>query len=148
MTNLVIRKAAAADEKRWRELWAGYVKFYRAVVPEVVTVNTWKCILDPAAGLHSLVAEKDGKLIGLCNYLFHASTWSTQPVCYLEDLYVDPAARGEGAARELIRACEAEANAAGASRIYWMTQEYNGAARSLYDTITQRSSFVVYRKAI
>ena len=73
-------------------------------------------------------------------------SWSTKPICYLQDLFVDPEARGGGAAKKLILACEEKAKEKGAFRLYWQTQEYNGAARSLYDTITPRSSFIVYRK--
>jgi len=148
MADTIIRKAAPGDEAAWRRLWAGYLAFYRASVPEEVTANTWRQILTAGSGIEALVAERDGAVIGLCNYLFHASTWSTQPICYLQDLFVDPAMRGTGAAKALILACEEEAKAAGAFRLYWLTQEYNGPARSLYDTITPRSSFIVYRKAL
>ncbi len=146
MSDVVIRKAEARDEARWRVLWAGYVAFYRASMPEDVTADTWRRILDPDSPIHALVAEKDGVVIGLCNYVFHASTWSSQPICYLQDLYVDPQVRGGGAAKKLILACEAEASKHGAFRLYWQTQEYNAPARSLYDTIVPRSSFIVYRK--
>lgn len=146
MSGIVIRPAASKDEARWRKLWAGYIKFYRASVSEEVTVNTWRAILDPKSNIEALVAEKDGEVIGICNYLYHDSTWSLQPICYLQDLFVDPDARGGGAAKELILACEQKAKEKGAFRLYWQTQEYNGAARSLYDTITPRSSFIVYRK--
>jgi GNAT superfamily N-acetyltransferase len=148
MSNVVIRHAEAKDQARWRALWAEYNKFYRTSVGEEVTANTWAMILDPASEVNALVAELDGVMIGLCNYLYHKSTWSMQPRCYLEDLYVDPDARGGGAAKALILACEAEARKHGASRLYWLTQEYNAPARSLYDTISQRSSFVVYRMAL
>jgi GNAT superfamily N-acetyltransferase len=146
MTDTIIRPAAAKDEARWRALWAGYVAFYRATVSEEVTANTWARILDPNSNIDALVAEVDGHVIGICNYLFHDNTWSTQQICYLQDLFVDPAARGGGAAKKLILACEEKAKAKGAFRLYWQTQEYNAAARSLYDTITPRSSFIVYRK--
>jgi GNAT superfamily N-acetyltransferase len=145
MPETIIRAAEAKDEARWRALWAGYVKFYRASVPEEATANTWRRILDPASTIDALVAEQDGKVIGICNYLFHDNTWSTKPICYLQDLYVDPDARGGGAAKALILACEKAARAKGAFRVYWQTQEYNAPARSLYDTITPRSSFIVYR---
>jgi GNAT superfamily N-acetyltransferase len=148
MSDVTIRPAAAKDEPRWRELWAGYIKFYRASVPEEATANTWKRILDPKSNIAALVAVKDGVVIGICNYLFHDSTWSTMPICYLQDLYVDPNARGGGAAKALILACEEKAKEKGAFRLYWQTQEYNAAARSLYDTITPRSSFIVYRKNV
>ncbi len=144
----LIRPAEPRDEADWRRLWAGYLRFYRAAVPEEVTAATWARLLDPESDMACLVAERNGKVIGICNYLFHASTWSVQPICYLQDLYVDPAARGSDAARALILACEDAARAAGAFRLYWQTQEYNGAARSLYDTIVPRSSFIVYRKPL
>jgi GNAT superfamily N-acetyltransferase len=148
MGEVTIRAAAHGDEARWRALWAAYVRFYRASVSEEATANTWATILDPHSGVHSLVAVADGNVIGICNYLYHFSTWSTQPACYLQDLFVDPDARGGGAAKALILACEAEAKKDGAFRLYWLTQEYNAPARSLYDTITQRSSFIVYRMAL
>jgi GNAT superfamily N-acetyltransferase len=148
MTEITIRPAEAKDEARWRELWAGYIKFYRASVAEEITANTWKQILDPKSNIAALVAARDGVVIGICNYLFHDNTWSTKPICYLQDLFVDPKARGGGAAKALILACEEKAKDQGAFRLYWQTQEYNAAARSLYDTITPRSSFIVYRKNI
>ncbi|MGL4242738.1 MAG: GNAT family N-acetyltransferase [Beijerinckiaceae bacterium] len=148
MANVVIRKAEARDELRWRALWAGYIDFDRGSVSEAVTAATWARIHDPKSPIEALVAERDGEVIGLCNYVFHESTWDTRPICYLQDLFVDPAKRGGGAAKALILACEAEAAKKGAFRIYWQTQEYNAPARSLYDTITPRSSFIVYRKNI
>jgi GNAT superfamily N-acetyltransferase len=148
MTDTTIRPAEAKDEARWRDLWAGYIKFYRASVSEEVTANTWKQILDPKSNIAALVAVRDGVVIGICNYLFHDNTWSTKPICYLQDLFVDPKARGGGAAKALILACEEKAKEKGAFRLYWQTQEYNAAARSLYDTITPRSSFIVYRKNV
>jgi GNAT superfamily N-acetyltransferase len=148
MTDVTIRKAEAGDEARWRALWAGYVAFYRGTVSEEATAATWARILDPTSSIACLVADRDGDVIGICNYVFHDHTWDTRPICYLQDLYVDPARRGGGAAKALILACEAEAHKAGAFRLYWQTQEYNAPARSLYDTIVPRSSFIVYRKNI
>ncbi len=148
MSETTIRMTEAKDEKRWRELWAGYVKFYRSEVAEDVTANTWARILDPTSNIDTLVATRDGQVIGICNYVFHDHTWSKKQICYLQDLFVDPNARGGGAAKMLIMACEEKAKEKGAFRIYWQTQEYNAAARSLYDTIVPRSSFIVYKKGL
>lgn len=144
----IIRQAEARDEARWRELWAGYIDFYRGSVPEEATALTWARILDPESKIDCLVAERDGRVEGICNYLYHDSSWSTQQICYLQDLFVDPAARGGGLAKKLILACEDAAKEKAAFRLYWQTQEYNAPARSLYDTIVPRSSFIVYRKNI
>jgi GNAT superfamily N-acetyltransferase len=106
MPESLIRPAEPRDEAAWRRLWAGYLRFYRAEVPEAATAATWARLLDADSDMACLLAEKDGQVIGICNYLFHASTWSTQPICYLQDLYVDRDARGTDAARALILACE------------------------------------------
>jgi len=148
MTGTIIREPAAADETRWRELWAGYVAFYRASVAEEATASLWRSLMTRDGRFHALLAERDGAVIGLVHYLYHQSTWSTQPICYLQDLFVDPEARGGGAAKALILAVEVRAKAHGAFRLYWQTQEYNAPARSLYDTIVPRSSFIVYRKPL
>jgi GNAT superfamily N-acetyltransferase len=143
-----IRTITAADEGRWRALWAGYTAFYRARVPEEATAILFAKLVGGAGDVFGFVAEREGRLVGLAHYLFHASGWNPAPNCYLEDLYADPAARGSGAARALIQAVEEAARAKGAFRLYWHTQEYNAPARSLYDTIVPRSSFIVYRKAL
>src|SRR5215211_1460580 len=73
-------------------------------------------------------------------------TWATRPTCYLEDLYVAKPWRGQAIARRLIEAVYAFADESGAASVYWLTQEYNAPARSLYDTLAHRTSFVVYRR--
>ncbi len=62
--------------------------------------------------------------------------------------YVDPAARGGSVARELFAAIYAEARRRGADRVYWHAQQFNGPARSLYDTVGRLTSFVVYEEEL
>ena len=145
MSDLVIRPPTPSDEARWRVLWAGYIAFYRGSVTEEATAKLWRTLLEGEGPFHSFIAEKGGEVIGLVHYLYHDSTWSTQKICYLQDLFVDPNARGSGAAKPLMEAVIAAAKKDGAFRVYWQTQEFNAPARSLYDTIVPRSSFIVYR---
>ena len=72
------------------------------------------------------VAEDDGALVGLVHALVHPTTWAMGPNCYLEDLFVDPGARGSGVGRALIEAVVAEARTRGADAVYWHTQAFNG----------------------
>ncbi|MEJ0046599.1 MAG: GNAT family N-acetyltransferase [Rhodospirillales bacterium] len=146
--NLLIRAPGAADEAAWRTLWSGYNRFYRADVPADVTAALWQKLLSPDAGIFGLVAEHDATLVGLAHILFHPSSWSHYPSCYLEDLFVAPAARGTDAGKGLIEAVAAMAKSRGADRLYWHTQEFNAPARSLYDSVAQRTSFIVYRMGI
>ena len=66
------------------------------------------------------------------------------PLCYLQDLYVDETLRGTGGGRQLIEAVAAVARAAGASRLYWMTQTDNEVARRLYDRMAKHNGFIRY----
>ena len=146
--SLRVRAPAAGDETAWRDLWGGYNRFYRAEVAADVTDALWQKLLTQGADITGLVAACDGAVIGLAHILFHASTWSHAPSCYLEDLFVARTARGTGAARALIEAASEAARMRGADRLYWHTQEFNGPARSLYDTLADRTSFIVYRKEL
>ncbi len=143
---LSIRRVAPRDEARWRALWKGYRDFYRAAPSQEVDDALWARLLADENEVRGYVADAGEGAIGLVHYVFHASTWSLKPICYLQDLFVDRNTRGGGIAKALMLACIDDAKAAGAFRVYWQTQEYNAAARSLYDTITPRSSFIVYRK--
>jgi len=145
----MIRALTADDYPAWLPLWRGYLRFYRGEVSDEVTLGTFRRLAGGLDGMTGLVAEDPagtGRLAGLAHLVFHPSTWAAQPYCYLEDLFVVPSARGSGLSRQLIDAVYAEADRRGAARVYWETQEYNGAARSLYDLVAHRTSFVVYER--
>jgi GNAT superfamily N-acetyltransferase len=140
-----VRRLLDTDHDRWQLLWAGYLAFYRADVPPEVTALTFERLRDGRDGLAALVAvDGDDQAIGFAHLVFHPSTWSDRGYCYLEDLYVEPAHRGAGVARALIEAVYALAAERGVQRVYWHTQQYNGPARSLSDTVGTPTSFVVY----
>ena len=142
-----IRRLVAADRPQWRELWQGYLEFYKSNVPEDVTELTWRRLLDPEAPvLGFCAAQDDGKLLGIVHYLFHPVTWSAGPRCYLEDLFTSPDARGRGVGRALIEAVYSAADARGADQVYWLTQEFNVTARKLYDQVATATPFIKYRR--
>ena len=139
-------RALRPDERHsWEPLWQGYLTFYKSAVTPEVTKTTWGRLHDPAEPMHVLGAFLDDTLVGIVHYLFHRSTWTIGDYCYLQDLFTAPEARGRGAGRALIEAVYARAEVAGASRVYWLTQETNATARALYDTIADRPGFIQYR---
>jgi len=142
---VTIRKIEARDEPRWRELWDGYCLFYERELSAPITRYTWRRIMDPASPVHAIVAERAGDgVIGMANYIIHENTWTLTPVCYLEDLFVDPARRAGGVGGQLIDWLLAECEAQGWSRLYWNTRENNYRARGLYDQYTPHSGFLRY----
>ncbi len=142
----IVRALESKDETAWRRLWAAYLAFYNTKLAEEVTGALFKRLLAGAPHF-AFVAERDGDVIGFVHGLPHASTWSASGYLYLEDLYVDPAARGAGAGRRLIEAVYAEADKRGLSRVYWHTDKGNRTARILYDKLATLSDFVQYRRS-
>ncbi|MCZ2440383.1 MAG: GNAT family N-acetyltransferase [Burkholderiales bacterium] len=137
-----VRPLADADHAAWSRLAEGYKRFYNTPTSAAEYEQAWQR-LRRAEGVHGLGAHLGGQLVGLVHYLFHTSTWAPC-VCYLQDLYTDEACRGRGVARALIAAVAQAARAAGASRLYWLTQENNRTARELYDRVAQYKGFIRY----
>ena len=148
----IVRPVAASDFARWLPLWDGYNAFYGraglSALSAEITWTTWLRFLDPREPVHALVAEARGELVGLAHYLFHRSTTRIELACYLQDLYTEGSARGQGVGRALIEAVAERARAAGTTRLYWQTHESNHAARRLYDAVAERSGFIVYRREL
>jgi GNAT superfamily N-acetyltransferase len=149
-TQLVIRPVAVEDYDQWLPLWEGYNAFYgrsgaTALENEIIQ-TTWIRFFDSQEPMHALVAELDGKLVGLAHYIFHRSTIFISPVCYLQDLFTAEMTRGKGVGRALINGVYEEAKIAGTPRLYWQTHETNYTAMQLYDKVAEKSGFIVYRK--
>jgi ribosomal protein S18 acetylase RimI-like enzyme len=140
-----VRALERGDREQWAPLWRAYLEFYQTRETPDVTDAAWSRIFDPLEPVHAVVAERRDALLGLSHYLFQRSTWLVNPRCYLQDLYVSPAARREGVGRALIGAVVGAAKAAGAANVYWNTHETNAAARRLYDALAKRTGFIQYR---
>ncbi|KQZ67775.1 MULTISPECIES: GNAT family N-acetyltransferase [unclassified Lysobacter] len=136
------------DFAAWLPLWTAYNAFYgragESALPMPITRAVWRRFLDPDEPVFALVAEAQGRLLGLSHYLFHRSTTQLEPVCYLRDLYVVESERGRGIGKALIRSVRRESEAAGAKGVYWQTHATNVAGRRLYDKVAVNEGFIVY----
>lgn len=143
----LIRPLADTDETAWRSLWTEYLTFYGTSVTGAVMQTTFARLLGPdPRDFSALIAEVDGHPVGLAHYLFHRHCWRIEEVCYLQDLFVAPRARGQGLGRALIKEVYARADAAGAPSVWWLTQEFNTPARALYDKVAQVTPFIRYSR--
>ncbi len=134
----------AADRVDWQPLWQSYLVFYESRLAPAVTEDVFGRLV-VGNDLHGLIARDGaGVAIGFVHWLTHPSTWSTGSYCYLEDLYVDPNARGAGVGAALIEQVTHWAREHGCEKVYWLTQNGNTRARGLYDRVASATGFVHY----
>ncbi|KAK5166426.1 D-amino-acid N-acetyltransferase [Saxophila tyrrhenica] len=150
---VTIRPITPEDEQRWRTHWAAYNDFYQRTdgITETITATTFSRFLDESSPVQCAVASTssgsyEGGLVGFVTWYPHPSTDSVEDVVYLNDLFVDPDARNGDVGRKLIEYVYAEADKAGAGKVYWHTQFFNHRAQLLYTKVGKRTDFVMYTR--
>ncbi len=140
-----IEQVTQSDKPRWKELFEAYGEFYNVALPKATVDTTWDWITSADEDFWCAVARDDaGSIVGFTQYqLMHRSLGGSK-VCYLSDLFVDPAIRGGGVGRALIDYVIAQMAECGVSNVRWLTAEDNHTARKLYDSYQPVSGFVLY----
>ncbi|MEM7709259.1 MAG: GNAT family N-acetyltransferase [Pseudomonadota bacterium] len=140
-----LRAPRPGDRAAWGDLWTGYLDYYETALADDVYDAAWARLLsDDPSSFSGLLAWRGDDAVGLVHWVFHPHMWRPEGTCYLQDLFTTPAARGHGVARALIEAVYGAADARGAPRVYWLTQDFNHDARRLYDRIGTKTPFIRY----
>lgn len=141
---ITISALTADDRHDWQPLWEGYLRFYEHSLSAAVTTAMYTRILDDSFAMYGAIARDDtGKPLGIVHWLTHPSTWSVEPYCYLEDLFVAPDARTGGVGSALIQHVRQWCEERALPKLYWQTAVGNTTARRLYDRVAT-TEFVVY----
>jgi GNAT superfamily N-acetyltransferase len=141
---MIIRRPIEADRASWDRLYAGYAAFYKVAQTPEMRDRVWNWILDRAHSTEAFVADQDGNLVGLAHFRPFARPLMASTGCYLDDLFVDHAARGSGAADALLNALAEESRQRKWTVIRWITGEDNFRARAVYERLAQRTNWVTY----
>lgn len=145
--SLEIRSLRKDDRAAWAGLWAQYIAFYEhpPLAGDVVE-TTFARLIDPqCSSQNGAVACAGDEVVGLAHFIYHPHNWRMEEMCYLQDLFTAPHARGQGVARALITHVAQQAHDKGAGAPYWLTQESNSTARHLYDQVATLTPFVKYQ---
>ena len=92
-------------------------------------------LFGPHPAAQALVAQRAGAVVAFALYFTNFSTFLGQPGLYLEDLYVQPAHRGAGIGKALLRRLAAEAVARGCGRFEWSVLDWNRHAIGFYESM-------------
>jgi len=139
--------ALRADERKaWEGLYHGYAGFYQMPMNDGILDRVWSWIFDTEYAFFALAARSEnGTLVGLMHYREMLSPLRGCAVGFLDDLYVDPNARGSGAVDALFEALSSEARARGWPVVRWITADDNYRARSVYDRLAKNTHWVTYQ---
>jgi GNAT superfamily N-acetyltransferase len=122
------------DFAEWLILWHGYLDFYQHPLSDEQTELTFERLLNGNDGMYGAIArDSAGRAVGMVNWLRHASTWSKNGYCYLEDLFVSSDQRGAGVGRALIQFVIDWSAAEGLHKVHWLTAYTNKGAQALYN---------------
>ena len=147
MTDLAIRPAAPGDRAGWEKLFMAYAGFYRVPMTAETLETAWGWIHDPDHVVEALVAERNGALAGLAHYRAMPSPLRGAALGFLDDLYVDPAARGAGVGEALLARLAEIAAERRWRCVRWITADDNYRARTLYDRVAVKTGWNMYEMA-
>ncbi len=139
LPDLVIRRATATDcgtVLRFIRALAEYERLAHEVVADEASLRLTLFGMQPAAEV--LLAESAGAACGFALFFTSYSTFLAQPGLYLEDLFVDPDARGQGIGLALMAALARTALDRNYGRFEWSVLDWNAPALEFYGRLGAR----------
>ena len=135
-TALTIRRGTARDVPTILALIRGLARYERLATQMKATArNLRRDGFGRRRYFETLICRRGGEPIGFALYFFTYSTFMGKPTLYLEDLFVVPAARGEGAGRALLAALARVAVRRGCGRMEWAVLDWNRSAIRFYQRL-------------
>jgi len=142
----VIRAIQPSDKAQWARLFVAYGVFYETAFTQEIVDGVFAKLVGDTTEIQGLVALNDDKVVGFALYRALYDTFTDGPAWHLDDLFVDPAARGTGVATDLIEAVTIVARENGGGTIRWITAADNETAQRVYNKLATRKTWVTYEK--
>ena len=144
-TSYSVRPPTSADRDRWHELYAGYAAFHKVRADRAGRHHRLGLAERPGPrGQRAAGGGPSGRVVALAQYRTFARPLTASTGCYLDDLYVDPAACGTGAVDALLAELRAQAQQHRWSVVRWITAQDNHHARAKYDQVAIAAGWITY----
>ncbi len=140
-----IRPADVEDRDAWLTLIQALHEEYELALSADVAFDTWDRVINRSNPVRSRVAvTPSGEVVGFGNYVIHASTWSENDVCYIEDVYVDEAHRRHGIGAAIVRDIVRIGHISKLHAVYTVAQMDDDGAQAFADGIAEYTGLVRY----
>ncbi len=145
----IVKPLQPQDRAEWERLYRGYAAFYKTVMTDEILDTVWGWIHDDGNPFFGLIArDAAGRAVGLMHCRQMPSPLRGALVGFLDDLFVDPDARGQGVVEALYQALNDLGREQGWPFIRWITAEDNYRGRAVYDRLAEKTHWVTYQKAV
>ena len=140
----MIRKLERKDKKNWIKLYCGYAKFYKVAMNQEILDTVWEWIHNKNHAVNAICYEFEGKIIGIAHYRTMPRPIKGQYIGFLDDLFVDPEHRGKKIGEKIINELKNISVKNGWGLIRWITRNDNKMAKSLYDKVSEKTTWDTY----
>lgn len=148
MENTRIRNAVPEDARLILGFIKELAKFEKMEDDVVATVEgIHESLFSEGASASALICSMGDKPIGYAIYFFNYSTWLGKNGLYLEDLYISPEYRSNGAGKAVLKYLAKVAVDKGCGRFEWSVLDWNEPAIQFYEGIgaKQQKEWILYR---
>ncbi len=144
-----VNPVAPDDREQWEVLYYGYAEFYQVPMNGDILDTVWGWIHDTDNPFFGLIAKDEtGKALGLMHCRQMPSPLRAALVGFLDDLFVDPEARGKGVVEQLYAALNELGKQQGWPFIRWITAENNYRGRAVYDRLSEKTHWLTYQMTV
>jgi GNAT superfamily N-acetyltransferase len=142
----IARPIEQRDWEAWRRLFIGYCTHYEWEASEEQLRRVWSWIHEERTvmAIVAVAADGVGEPVGFAHLRSWVRPLRGEIAGYLDDIFIEPAARGTGVVEALFAAIGAMAISEGWSIVRWTTADDNYRARTTYDRVAVRTGWITY----